>query len=272
MLALLREEKGVEAMKHLSTLATVALLTAAMLASPTAARAEDLSIDPSSWDYGEVALGTPSTHSFTFTSIGVSAVWIYLVQVTPGESEAVVCGTDVACDFAITSSPRLPIELPPGENVVVEVTFTPSAIGSGQAFLEVVSNDSVPPPGVISYLPLAGVGVEPGPDPAALMTDLLEFFGDAVDAGTLWGVGPGSSARHRLDAFRSQLIEAAGLIDRNADASACIVLQAARAKADGEPRPPDFVAGPATDELVTRIDDVRAALGCRPRICQSVGK
>ncbi len=251
-------------MKHLKTLATVALLTATMLASPTAARAEDLSMDPSSWDYGEVVLGASSTHSFTLSSIGVSPVWIYLFQVTPGKSEAVVCGTDVACDFAITSSPITPIELPPGEEVIVDVTFTPSTIGPGQAFLEVVSNDSVPPPGVMSYLPLTGVGVEASPDPAALMTDLLDFFGDAVDVGTVWGIGPGSSARHRLDAFRSQLVAAALLIDGNADGSACAVLQAARAKADGELRPPDFVAGPATGELVTRINDVMAALGCRP--------
>ncbi len=252
-------------MKHIKTAVAVALLTAAMLATTTAARAEDLSVDPSSWDYGEVALGTSSTHSFTFSSIGVSAVWIYLLQVTPGKTEELVCGQDVACDFAITLSPRLPREMPPGEEVIVEVTFTPSTIGSGQAFLEVVSNDTVPPPGVISYLPLTGVGVAASPDPAALMTDLLDFFGDAVDAGTLWGVGPGSSAPHRLDAFRAQLIEAAFLIDSDADRSACIVLQAARAKADGELRPPDFVAGPATGELATRIDAVMAALGCRPR-------
>lgn len=35
-------------MKHLETLAAVALLAATILTSPTAARAEDLSADPSS--------------------------------------------------------------------------------------------------------------------------------------------------------------------------------------------------------------------------------
>ena len=249
-------------MKHLRTLATVALLAATIFARPTGARAEDLSVDPSSWNFGEVAVGTSAVRSFTLTSIGSSDVSLYLIQITPDGTSTLICGEDVACDFAITSSPDLPVVLPPGTATVVEVTFTPSAIGSAAAFLYLRSNDTYPPPGVIAYLPLTGVGVEPNPDPADLMTDLLEFFGDAVDAGTVWGVGPGSSARHRLDAFRHQLIEAASLIDHNAEWSACIALQAARAKADGESRPPDFVAGPAVGELVTRIDEVRDALGC----------
>ena len=250
-------------MKHLETLATVALLAATIFASPTGARAEDLSVDPSSWDFGEVAVGKSVARSFTITSIGTSDVSVYLLLLTPDEIYSPpTCGEDVECDFAITSSPGLPVILPPGTATVVEVTFTPSAIGSAEVFLYIRSNDTYPPPGVIAFLPLTGVGVEPSPDPADLMTDLLEFFGDAVDAGTVWGVGPGSSARHRLDAFRHQLIEAASLIDHNAEWSACIALQAARAKADGESRPPDFVAGPAVGELVTRIDEVRDALGC----------
>jgi hypothetical protein len=75
-----RERKGVEAMKHLKTLATVALLATGIFANRTAARAEDLSVDPSSWDYGEVAPGASVTRSFTFTSIGTSDVSIYLLQ------------------------------------------------------------------------------------------------------------------------------------------------------------------------------------------------
>lgn len=168
-------------MKHLKTLAVVALLAATILASPTAARAQGLSINPMSWDYGAVPLGTSSTHSFTFTSDSVSAVWIYLVQLTPNETEAIVCGRDVACDFAITSSPGLPIELPPGEQVVVEVTFTPSTIGFEKVYLMVISNDTVPPLDVIDFLPLTGVGVEGGVPPiGAPVTSLAGMIGLVV--------------------------------------------------------------------------------------------
>lgn len=106
---------------------------------------------------GTIHRGVP----LTFSSDSVAAVWIYLVQLTPNETETIVCGRDVTCDFAITSSPGLPIELPPGEQVVVEVTFTPSAIGFKQVYLEVMSNNTIPPPGVVAFLPLTGVSIRP---------------------------------------------------------------------------------------------------------------
>ena len=156
-------------MKPLETLIAVALFAATMLASPTAVRAEDLAADPLSWNFGEVAVGTSVARSFGFTSIGTSDVSIYLLQVTANDSlmSPPVCGVDVACDFAITASPGLPLIMPPGDTTAVEVTFTPSAIGPAHAFLYVRSNDTYPPPGSVAYLPLTGVGGAPAPAPAA---------------------------------------------------------------------------------------------------------
>ena len=75
----------------------------------------------------------------------------------------------------------LPIELPPGEQVVVEVTFTPSAIGVEKVYLEVASNDTIPPPGVIDFLPLTGVSIEGGfPSSGAPVTSLTGMIGLVV--------------------------------------------------------------------------------------------
>ncbi|HSP99774.1 MAG TPA: hypothetical protein VL049_21335 [Candidatus Dormibacteraeota bacterium] len=176
-------------MKPLGTLTAAALLAATMLASPMAVRAEDLAVDPSSWNFGEVAVGTSVARSFGFTSIGTSDVSLYLLQVTPDEVSMPVCGVDVACDFAITSSPGLPRIMPPGDTDTVEVTFTPSAIGPAHAFFYVRSNDTYPPPGSIAYLPLTGVGVEPVPpapvpaaSPWALVAMALALTGAAAVA------------------------------------------------------------------------------------------
>lgn len=147
-------------MNHLKALATVALLASAFLANPQAARAQDLGLAPLSWDFGEAPLGSPVARYFTGTSIGSSDVSIYLIQIRPDTTGTVVCGEDVPCDFAVASAPNLPLIMPPGAQTVVEVAFTPSAIGSTQAFLYLRSNDTYPPPGSVAYIPLAGVGVE----------------------------------------------------------------------------------------------------------------
>jgi hypothetical protein len=249
-------------MKYFRALAVGLLFSGAIVAAPAAVRAEDVSITPSSWNFGEVEIGASSSVTFNASSLGPTAVWIYLVQVTPDGTDALVCGEDVSCDFSITSAPGLPLELPAGESVNMDVTFAPSAAGPSEAYLNIVTNDAGGEDDL--FIHLTGVGVEPEPsdDPAAMMAALLDFFDESVAAGMLSGIGPGRSAEHRLDAYRVMLVITANLIDRKANLLACFALQVVRNKADGAPRPPDFVDGPAREGLVARIDGVRDALGC----------
>ena len=250
-------------MKYFKALAVGLLLSGALVAAPAAVWAENISVSPLSFDFGEVDVGASSdVKTLHASSLGPTAVWIYLVQITPDATDALICGEDgVTCDFSITSAPALPLELPAGESVEVGVKFTPSATGSHEAYLNIVSNDADGEDDL--FLPLTGVGVEPEPnDPAAMMAALLDFFDESVAAGMLSGIGPGRSAEHRLDAYRMMLVTTANLIDGEADLLACSELQVVRHKADGAPRPPDFVDGPAREELLTRINGVREALGC----------
>ncbi len=59
------------------------------------------------------------------------------------------------------------------------------------------------------------------------------------------------------------MIEAAGdLIGTGDIDEACAQLMAAHKKCDGLPRPPDFVAGEAREDLAQMILNLMASLGC----------
>jgi hypothetical protein len=71
----------------------------------------------------------------------------------------------------------------------------------------------------------------------------------AVESGDLYGDGPGNSARGRLKALRNMIESAGALIDEGELELACVQLMDAYDRCDGDPRPPDFVSGPAADDL-----------------------
>jgi hypothetical protein len=83
--------------------------------------------------------------------------------------------------------------------------------------------------------------------------DILDFIDESIEEGTLQGTGPGKSAQNRLTALRN-MIEAAGELITEGDLeSARDQLLAAYRKCDGAPTPPDFVEGPAREELAELI-------------------
>jgi hypothetical protein len=92
--------------------------------------------------------------------------------------------------------------------------------------------------------------------------EILDFFDEAVAKGELKGSGPGRSAEERLKALRNMLDEAKALIQQGGIKEACGQLRQAYLRTDGEPRPPDFVEGPAAGELAQMILDLMDDLGC----------
>lgn len=99
-------------------------------------------------------------------------------------------------------------------------------------------------------------------EPHVMIAETLEFFDASVESETLVGEGPGNSAEHRLNALRNMLEAASDLIDDGLIQEACQQLRAAYKKCDGQPNPPDFVTGEATEELADMIQDVIDSLGC----------
>ena len=162
-------------------------------------------------------------------------------------------------DFTITTNPA-GSTLQPGESVDVGIVFTPLAEGYVSAVLQINSDDPVFP---LIEVSLGGVGVYDELPPEGQIAAILAFIKASVEAGTLFGDGPGNSAGNRLNAFIN-MIEATGdLIEDGLYAEACGQLGAALKKCDGRPSPPDFVAGEAVEVLKGMIEVLRTTLGCQ---------
>jgi hypothetical protein len=91
---------------------------------------------------------------------------------------------------------------------------------------------------------------------------ILNFFDESVADGSLVGEGPGKSAENRLNALRNMLEAAGDLINAGTYEEACGQVMAVYEKIDGDPKPPDFVSGPAAVELAIMILELMNTLGC----------
>ena len=92
--------------------------------------------------------------------------------------------------------------------------------------------------------------------------DILDFFDESVENGSLQGAGPDNSSQGRLKALRN-MIEAAGdLIAAGDIGAACQQLTDVYNRTDGETPPPDFASGEAALDLAKMILDLGASLGC----------
>ena len=151
--------------------------------------------------------------------------------------------------FAIPAL-QYPLYVAPGASIEVEVTFSPSAVGAHGTRLVIMNNDLINNFAVVYMI---DGGVESEPPPEEQNQDILDFINDAVDAGFLSGSGPGNSAANRLNALKN-MIEAAGdLIEDGYYEQAYDQLETVYRKCDGESPPPDFVEGPAREELELMI-------------------
>jgi beta propeller repeat protein len=208
----------------------------------------DIDVAPGSYDFGDVNVGSSATTVVTVSNVGQQPLVVSSIGLAPG-----------AGAFSIAAAPALPATIAPGATVDVQVAFAPTASGPQSATLVIGSDDL--DEGTVEVA-LSGRGVTSQPPPSQQIADLLSFFDTSAAAGTLVGSGPGNSAQNRLKALRN-MIEAAGdLVRRGLVADACQQLADARDRTDGDPQPPDFVAGTAAAELRQRIEALRATLGC----------
>jgi hypothetical protein len=213
-----------------------------------------MSVSPASVNFGSVAVGSQSTSLVTVTNTGGPGLHVTFVQHSPMFAPFAVAslrknGADVA----------LPVALDTNETLDVEVAFTPVAPGSATGVL-IVQSDA--PEQSLTNIGLSGEGTQVETPPSDQILELLSFFDLSVAAGNLEGAGPGNSAGGRLKALRNMIQAAADFINQAAFDQACQQLQDVLYRIDGLPRPPDFAAGAAVEELRSRIIDVRAALGC----------
>lgn len=156
-----------------------------LLAAGTAVQAQDLSVSPTGWDFGSVAVGTSETVTFNLLAGPPSPVWTYQVVLNetqdfdppcanpyawPEEDRTYSLGAFSFGAFTFPDAPGIPREMSVGELVTVPVIFTPPSPGYYSVYLGVHSNDSILPPGTEAFFLLTGRGVSATiPVPGALL-------------------------------------------------------------------------------------------------------
>jgi hypothetical protein len=154
---------------------------AIVLCAAALVHAQDLQVSPTSWDFGPVPVGASETATFDLVAGWPTAVWVYVVSLheTPAILPPYACPQDPYSpswslgpfSFNPETWPVLPVELPWGSSIQVEVTFTPPAPGDYHAYLAIQSDDSIDPPGPQAFFLLEGTGVPvvvPAPGAALL--------------------------------------------------------------------------------------------------------
>ena len=158
---------GVTSVTGVDTSATISLPSvtgqdALLTAIPSTATASDtsvtggevctgvepnISISPTSKDFGNVNVGTSSTQSFQFSNTGTADLIIGTITVT---------GTN-ASEFTRQNDLCIGQTLAPGGSCTLEMAFSPATMGSKTASLNIPSNDSDLPTATV---PLSGTGAD----------------------------------------------------------------------------------------------------------------
>lgn len=211
----------------------------------------DIAVSPTSHDFGEVGLGSSRTLAVTISNTGCG-------QLT-------VTGAGIDTDFAIVSLPPSSVVVPPNETCQLQVTYTPTVLGYNSAVLKINSNDADEP--VVEVL-LSATGVLIPPPPSEQIADILAFFDEAVEQGTIQDVSRGSCGRMLQNDFHLRIIRcmlnAVRLsIERQKYRQACNMLRQIYLSCDGNRMPPDTIRGEAVPEFANMIQVLMQTLDCR---------
>ena len=261
--------------------------TSLVLAAPISAHAQDSAVTPEALDFGQVEVGesvtvpvtirstdpyTPLTvYSFSFCAPSDPDCyhWTDYNHCTPERvadhppREQFFCSNDAAeVTITATTPADYSPDLFPGEEMIVDVTYTPTVVGPAPAVTFAIDMNDHDDPFVL--LPIRAEAIEPLPEPPTpeeSIAELIAFFDDAVAGGGIVGTGHCSHARAaRARWLRNMLVAAQGGIEWDMTQAACYWLRRADSASDGTV--PDLVSGDDAAELNASIVDLMPVLGC----------
>jgi len=206
-------------------------------------------VEPSSWDYGGVELGSSEPMSFLISNGNEEPLSVNALGIVDDDTGS----------FQVTDvSHTLPATLEAGEMMEVVVTFAPTVEAMASASLRVISDCHLNP---LLYVSLQGEGVEPTPD--EMMDAIMTYYDDAVADGTIYGLGNGNAPAAHLRIFLGLLDGAHDFIVDGDYDKACDLLDQADGKSDGLDAPPDFIGGPGVSSLNSMIGAIMDELDCQ---------
>jgi hypothetical protein len=211
-----------------------------------AAALPEVDLSPLSIDFGQIGIGDSATTVVTVTNLGEGTLNVYEL------------GLVGAPEFTL-GAVTLPLAIPTNTTADLTVTFEPTLEGMFYSELSLTTNDGDE---TFLAIPIAGEGVIIPVPPAEQIAEILAFIDASVANGTLEGDGRGNSGNGRLGALRNMIRAAGEDITLGDIQSACTQLDDAYDRTDGLSPPPDFVSGPAADDLAEKIVLLQETLGC----------
>ncbi len=230
-----------------------------------------IQVTPSEIDFGIVEAGGSATVEITIANIGDDPLLLHAFSFKAGSD---------AC-FSYRNPDKTTLEPPNGhlDTTTMQVTFSPTTVGVFSAVLVMYNSD---PNNKYVEVFLGGEA----PDDEITIDDIITFFDESVEAGTLYGKTGcrqhhhhhckkkgkchhhkkckcDKAGRMRLRIFRRMLVATKHALEKDCKQWACLVLKRAYKRSDGEKRPRDFVDGPARGELNSMIQTLRDQLGCK---------
>jgi hypothetical protein len=179
----LHQLKGGDKMLRFQTLPKTKIMVLVLvlgymfILSPPNVAAQGIAVDPPSWDFGDVVLGTLETQTFRISPTEILPLTVQSISFTVGSSSAfsfeefLLDGTTpitgVPPSYTLSIMPSAPPNF-----IDVTVGFTPSTLGTHTASIEMWS-DAAPPDGTL-FVPLSGSGV---PVPSSMLLVCIGLAG-----------------------------------------------------------------------------------------------
>jgi hypothetical protein len=207
----------------------------------------DIAVEPVSIDFGQWLIGTSSVSTALIANHGDAELIIDSLNWLDGGS----------ADFALAALPALPLTIAPAGSVELEVIYTPTAAGAAAATLVINSDDPDQP---IVNITVAGEAVSPVVTPYEQIKAMIAFYDEAVQNGTIQGVGRSNCAKANVKMMKEALKITKALIRCQCKHCAIAVLKELDKFTDGQSRPADLVTGPAVAELNARIEKLLETL------------
>ncbi|MGD8963921.1 MAG: hypothetical protein PVH43_15500 [Desulfobacterales bacterium] len=178
-----------------------------------------------SFDFGSVGLGTTS----------ITTVTIYNKESIAVEVTGIAFLSDGCLDFTVINQNKFDL-VPAGGKLEIDVAYAPSVTGDCSNVLRIWTNSPIP-----ITVAFNGTGVV---NQAILIHKIQEIhaYMDAMMVGN----GPGKSAHNRLHTIREMVKTAALQIENGQTQAAYHKLSSIYKKADGLPKPVDFIASDST--------------------------
>jgi hypothetical protein len=112
---------------------TLTEIEAAVIVSP---KEPDIAVNPTSWDFGNVVVGSSSTKTFTISNTGSGNLVISLIAMTGGNAGMFSVATGGPNPY-----PSLTPTIAPGGSCTINATFSPTSVGAKSTTMRIISND-----------------------------------------------------------------------------------------------------------------------------------